>query len=244
MSTEILTENEKKGELKRVRMPGYGIFLGILMLIFAFLGVSAAYHIVKEIMPIPSVCMVVVALLLYELWRIGRGIWIGRESACWEIGVWNCFFVLSAVLSSSRGEAFANAVPFVVYAAIVFIVAFLMTHLPRMRRWYVFRRQWNSYLRINPHAKLRDLPNPESGKANELHGRKNLKRIFLSVLAWPTFTIGVIMLVLDFLVYSRALAVSYRFRESWSGILSIPGVVFVLYSFGCFVCERREKDAN
>ena len=45
MSTEILTENEKKGELKRVRMPGYGIFLGILMLIFAFLGVSAAYHI-------------------------------------------------------------------------------------------------------------------------------------------------------------------------------------------------------
>ena len=150
MSTEILTENEKKGELKRVRMPGYGIFLGILMLIFAFLGVSAAYHIVKEIMPIPSVCMVVVALLLYELWRIGRGIWIGRESACWEIGVWNCFFVLSAVLSSSRGEAFANAVPFVVYATIVFIVAFLMTHLPRMRRWYVFRRQWNSYLRINP----------------------------------------------------------------------------------------------
>ena len=58
MSTEILTENEKKGELKRVRMPGYGIFLGILMLIFAFLGVSAAYHIVKEIMPIPSVCFV------------------------------------------------------------------------------------------------------------------------------------------------------------------------------------------
>ena len=100
-----------------------------------------SYHIVKEIMPIPSVCMVVVALLLYELWRIGRGIWIGRESACWEIGVWNCFFVLSAVLSSSRGEAFANAVPFVVYATIVFIVAFLMTHLPRMRRWYVFRRR-------------------------------------------------------------------------------------------------------
>lgn len=244
MGTEVLTENKKKGELIRVKMPGYGIFFGILMLIFAFLGVSAAYHIVKEIMPIPSVCMVVAALLLYELWRIGRGIWIGRESACWEIGVWNCFFVLSAVLSSSRGEAFANAVPFVVYAAIVFIVAFLMTHLPRMRRWYIFRRQWNSYLRINPHAKLRDLPNPESGKANELHGRKNLKRIFLSVLAWPTFTIGVIMLVLDFLVYSRALDVSYRFRELWSGIISIPGAVLVLYSFGCFVCERKEKDAN
>ena len=105
----------------------------------------------------------------------------------------------------------------------------------------MFRRQWNSYLRINPHAKLRDLPNPESGKANELRGRKNLKRIFLSVLAWPTFTIGVIMLVLDFLVYSRALDVSYRFRESWSGIISIPGAVLVLYSFGCFVCERRKK---
>ena len=148
MGTEILTENEKKGELIRVKMPGYGIFLGILMLIFAFLGVSAAYHIVKMIMPVPSVCMVVAALLLYELWRIGRGIWTGSESACWEIGVWNCFFVLSAVLSSSRGEVLANAAPFVVYAAVVFVVVFLMTHLPRMRRWYVFRRQWKRSNRI------------------------------------------------------------------------------------------------
>lgn len=244
MGREVLTENEKKDELIRVKIPGYGIFLGMLMLIFAFLGVFAACHIVEIIMPKPFVCMVVEALLLYKLWRVGRGIWTGSESACWEIGVWNCFFVLSAVLSSSRGEVLANAAPFVVYAAVVLVVAFLMTHLPRMRRWYAFRRQWNSYLRINPHAKLRDLPTPEFGETNELHGKKDLRRFFLSVLAWPTFTIGVIMLVLDFLVYSRALAVSYRFRESWSGILSIIGVVFVLYSFGCFVCERKEKDAN